>query len=148
MKNCELLDRYRDGELDDSRAEEFQRHLITCEACRTTNALLDNIVSVVRHKAVPMMDMADSIARRAFQRISSWDELLARWFRPGLAFTTACFSIALCAFIWFAPESQPDNSMEYELFLDQADASNPASELLAAADSDFVLMLIQGEDIQ
>ena len=145
MKSCELFDRYRDGELNDSQMEEFRRHLVTCEPCATANALLDNLVSVMRHETVPMMtDMADRIARQAFQRVSTWDSLLAYWFRPRLTFITACLSIALCVFIWFAPESQTGNSMAYEMLLDQADASDPASELLATGDSDFVLMLIQG----
>ncbi|MDR0311151.1 MAG: zf-HC2 domain-containing protein [Acidobacteriota bacterium] len=148
MKNCELLDRYRDGELNDSQKEEFRRHLAVCRECRTANALLDNLVSVMRDETITMSDMADKIARRAFQRISSWDGLLAQWFRPGLAFATACLSIALCAFIWFAPERPPDDSMEYETLLNQADASDPASEILTAGESDFVLMLMWGGNTQ
>jgi len=148
MKNCELLDRYRDGELSDSQAEEFRRHLLDCETCGTTCALLDNIVSVMRNEVVPTTDMADRIARQAFQRISSWDGLLAYWFRPGFAFTTACLSIALCVFIWFAPEGQLNDYTAYEMFLDQAEASDPASELLAVSDGDFALVLLQGGDIQ
>jgi hypothetical protein len=148
MKNCELLDRYRDGELDDCQKEEFRQHLIVCETCRMTNTLLDNLVSVIRHEIVPMTDMADVIARQAFNRISSWDGWLAYWFRPRLAFMTACFSIIICGFIWFAPESRPHDPMAYEMLLDQAETSDPASELLAASDSDFVLMLIQGGNIQ
>ena len=149
MKNCELFNRYRDGELDDSEKEAFRRHLATCEACARTNALLDNLVSVMRHETVPMMtDMAERIARLAFQRTSTWDSLLAYWFRPRLAFMTACLSLALCVFIWFAPENRPDNSMAYEMFLNQADASDPASELLAVGSSDFVFMLIQGGDTE
>jgi hypothetical protein len=148
MKNCELLDRYRDGDMNDSQKEDFRRHLAVCETCRAANVLLDNLVSVICHEAVPQTDMADGIARRAFQRISSWDGLLACWFRPRLAFMTACLSVALCAFIWFMPEKQPDDYMDYETFLDQADASDPASELLAAGDGDFFLMLIQGGNIR
>jgi len=148
MKNCELLDRYRDGEMDVSQNEEFLRHLAACETCGTTNALLDNIVSVMRHETVPTADMADKIARLAFHRISSWDGLLTCWFRPRLAFVAACLSIALCVFIWFMPESRQGDYTAYETFLDQAEASDPASELLAAGDSDFVFMLIHGGDFQ
>jgi hypothetical protein len=148
MKNCELLDRYRDMELNDSQKEEFRRHFEICPTCMAANALLDNLVSVIKHEAVPMTDMANGIARRAFQRFSSWDGFLACWFRPRLALITACISIFLCAFIWFAFENRPDDFIEYETFLDQAEASDPASELLDAGDLDFVLMLMQGGSVQ
>ena len=148
MRDCEWLDRYRDGELDDSRMEEFRRHLASCRECGAANAALNNLVSAMRHEAVPMTDLADRIARRAFQRISSWDGLLAHWFRPGLAFTTACFSVILCAFIWFAPESQLNDYIAYETLLDIADVSDPAGELLTVSDSDFILTLLQGGNIR
>jgi hypothetical protein len=148
MMNCEFFDRYRDGDMNDFQKEEFRRHLANCQVCGTMDALLDNLASSIRNETIPMIDMADEIARRAFQRITSWDNLLTRWFRPKLAFITACLSIALCVFIWFAPESQPNDSLTDEMFLDQAEASDPASELLAAGDIDFVLMLIYGGDIQ
>ena len=148
MMNCEFFDRYRDRDMNDSQKEEFRRHLANCHACGTMDALLGNLASSIRNETVPMIDIADEIARRAFQRISSWDSLLTCWFRPRLAFMTACLSVALCAFVWFAPESQPDDSLTYEMFLDQADASDPASELLAFGDVDFIFMLIHGGDIQ
>jgi hypothetical protein len=148
MKNCELLHRYRDGELNDSKTEDFRRHLATCEACRTATALLDNFVSVMRRETVPMTDVSDKIARQAFQKISSWDGLLAYWFRPRLAFATAGLSIILCAFIWFAPENRLNDFMAYEMLLDQADASDPASELLDAGDNDFAFVLLQGGNIR
>ena len=148
MKNCELFDRYRDGDLNDFQNEEFQRHLATCQECRTMDALLDDLASSIRHETVPTVDMSDKITRCAFQRISCWDSLLACWLRPRFAFMTACLSIALCVFIWFAPENQMDDSMTYEMFLDLAESSDPARELLAFGDNDFVLMLIHGGDIQ
>ena len=148
MKSCELLDRYRDGELDDSRTEEFRRHLASCRECGTSNAVLNDLVSVMRRETVPMTDMADKIARMAFQRISSWDGLLACWFRPGLAFTAACLSVILCVFIWFVPESQPTDHMAYETLLYMADVSDPAGELLTVSDSDFVLTLLEGGNIR
>ena len=148
MRNCELLDSYRDGEMDYSQAEEFRRHLASCRECGKTNEALNSLASIMRHEAFPVTDIADMIARRAFQRISSWDGLLAHWFRPGLAFTTACFSVVLCAFIWFAPESQLNDYIAYETLLDIADVSDPAGELLTVSESDFILTLIQGVNIQ
>ena len=142
------LDRYRDGELDDFQAEEFRRRLASCRECGAVNAALDNLVSVMRHEAVPMTDMSDRIARQAFRRINSWDGLLAYWFRPGLVFTTACLSLILCAFIWFAPESQPNDSIAHKTLLNLADASDPAGELLTASEDDFVFTLLRGGNIR
>jgi len=148
MKECELSDRYRDGELSDFQAEEFRRHLASCRECGPANAALDNLVFIMRHEAVPVADMADRIARRAFERFSSWDGLLASWFRPRLAFTTGCLSVILCVFIWFAPENGKDEFMAYETLLDMAETCDPAGELLMISDSDFALKLLVGGNTQ
>jgi len=148
MKNCDLFDRYRDGELDDSQAEEFRRHLALCRECGAANAAMDNLVHAMRHEAVPITDLADRIACRALQRISSWDELLAYWSPLKLSFTTACLSLILCIFIWFAPEINTNDFMAYETLLDMADASDPAGEFLDVSDSDFVFTLLQGGNIR
>ena len=151
MSNCKWLNRYRDGELDDSQQKEFVRHLSICENCRTCIAMLDNVVSVLRQETVQTVDLSDRIARRAFSRvvaITSWDSLLVSWFRPRFTFATLGMTIALCAFVWFATGTQTSGITEYERFLNQAEDANLAGTLLTSSDSDYALTLLQGWDAQ
>ncbi|MDR1727653.1 MAG: zf-HC2 domain-containing protein [Acidobacteriota bacterium] len=147
---CELLDRYRDGELDGSQREGFKRHLAVCEYCRTRMALLDNVVSALRRETVQTVDLADRIARRAFGQVAalaadaSWDGLLASWFRPRLAFLAFGTTLVLCALLWFAPGVGQAKEYEYEKLLNQADAANLAETLLTSSDTEFALTLVQG----
>ena len=151
MSNCKWLDRYRDGELDDSQQKEFVRHLPVCENCRTWIAMLDNMVSVLRQETVQTVDLSDRIARRAFSQvasITSWDSLLASWFRPRFTFATLGMTIALYAFVWFATGTQTSGITEYERFLNQAEDANLAGTLLTSSDSDYAVTLLQGWDAQ
>ena len=75
MRTCDLFDKYRDGELASAEQSAFQSHLAICEDCRMKMALLNNLVQVLRQEEVTPMDLADSIARKAFQRDQPWDAL-------------------------------------------------------------------------
>ena len=83
MQTCDLFDKYRDGELEADGRKVFESHLSACEDCRTKMALLNNLVKVLRQEEVRPLDLADQIARKAFQRNRTWDALLISWFRPG-----------------------------------------------------------------
>jgi len=150
MRGCDLLERYRDGELDGSQREGFRRHLAVCERCRTQMALLDGLVSALRQEAVQTVDVADRVARRAFSQVAaltSWDGLLASWFRPRLAFATVCATVVLCAMLWLTPGG-PAKEYEYEKLLNQAEAANLAETLLTSSDSELALTLVRGGDLQ
>lgn len=142
MRNCELFDRYRDGELSSSQKNEFQRHLAGCEDCRLRRALLDNVGFVLRQEKIQMTDLADRIARKAFQKVSSWDSLIASWFPPRFALAAVCVALILCSLFWQAPENQ-QKVYAYENLLNQAESSNLADKLLTDSDSEFVLTLAQ-----
>lgn len=83
MRTCDLFDKYRDGELEAAGQKAFQSHLLACDDCRMKMALINNLVQVLRQEEVTPMDLADNIARKAFQRDQPWDALLASWLRPG-----------------------------------------------------------------
>jgi anti-sigma factor RsiW len=149
MRACDLFDKYRDGELEDSARNAFTSHLATCEECRMRMALLNNLVSVLRLDSIQTSDISDRIAQKAFQKASSWDALVASLFKPRFAVAAAGLILALFSFLWFVPENQSRVSYtEYEILLNQADASNLAGKLLIKNDNELVLQFMQGGDIQ
>lgn len=146
---CSLFDKYRDGELGDAGRIRFESHLATCEDCRTRMALLNNLVFVLRQENIQPVDLADRIARRAFSQTSSWDALVASLFRPRFAVAAVGLMFALCSFFWLAPQTQQKVSYtEYETLLNQAESSNLAGKLLGKNDSELVMQLVQGGNIQ
>jgi hypothetical protein len=146
MRACDLFDKYRDGELGDSERNAFASHLVTCEGCRTRMALLDNLVSVLRQEVIQTSDLAERIARKAFQKASSWDALVASWFQPKFAMAAAGLVLTLFSFLWLLPANRSIASYtEYEILLNQADASNLAGNLLVKNDNELVLQFMQGE---
>jgi hypothetical protein len=149
MRLCDWLDKYRDDELDDSARNIFASHLAECEDCRMRISLLDNLVSVLKQETVPMSDLADRIARRAFQKATPWDVLVASWFRPKFAMAAVCVVLALFSCLWFLPENNSIASYtEYEILLNQADASDLAGKLLVNNDNELVLQCLQGGNVQ
>jgi hypothetical protein len=149
MRICDLSDKYRDGELDDSAKNTFALHLADCEDCRMRTALLDNLVSVLKQETIPMSDLADRIARRAFRKGESWDVLVASWFRPKLAMAAVGVVLALFSCLWFLPENNAIAAYtEVEILLNQADASDLAGKLLVNNDNELVLQCMQGGNIQ
>ena len=149
MHTCDLFDKYRDGELEDSVRNAFASHLTTCEECRMRMALLNNLVSVLKQDPIQISDLADRIAQKAFQKASSWDALVASWFRPKFAMAAVGLILALFSFLWFVPENQSRASYtEYEILLNQADASNLAGKLLVKNDNELALQFMQEGNIQ
>jgi predicted anti-sigma-YlaC factor YlaD len=149
MRACDLFDQYRDGELGDSKRADFDAHLASCEECRMRMALLDNLVLAIKQDITQTPDLADIIARKAFQKPSSWDALVASWFKPRFAMVAACLVIALFSCLWFLPGNRSIASYtEYEILLNQAEASNLAGNLLVKNDNELVLQFVQEENIQ
>jgi hypothetical protein len=149
MNTCDLFDKYRDQELEDSARNAFASHLTTCAECRMRMALLDNLVSVLRQDVIQTTDLANRIARKAFQKASSWDALVASWFKPRFAMAAAGLALVLVCCLWFLPTNRSMASYtEYEILLNQADASNLAGNLLVNNDNELVLQLMQGGNIQ
>jgi anti-sigma factor RsiW len=149
MRICDLLDKYRDGELDDSARNMFASHLAACEECRMRMALLDNLVSILRQETIQTTDLADRIARKAFEKGTSWDVLVLSWFRPRFAMAAVGLVLALCSCLWLLPTNQSMAAYtEYEILLNQADSSDLAGKLLVKNDSELVLQFLQGGNIQ
>jgi len=153
MRICDLLDKYRDGELGSAEGAEFESHLKNCELCRTKMFLLNNIVQVLRKDESRPLDMAEQIARKAFQKDESWASLVVSWLRPGQAWAAAVsMMLVLFSFLWFMSGKQPfDMYSEYErLMNDEAAINLEASSSLAQVrnDSEVMLWLAQGGETQ
>lgn len=149
MHTCDLFDKYRDEELEDSERNVFASHLASCEECRMRMSLLNNLVYVLKQDVMQAPDLADRIARKAFQKASSWDALVASWFKPRFAMAAAGLVLVLFSFMWLLPGNQAIASYtEYEILLNQAEASNLAGNLLVKNDNELVLQFVQGGNIQ
>lgn len=144
MNNCTLFDKYRDGELDDAGRIAFESHMEGCGHCRIRMSLLNNLVFVLKQEKAQPLDLADRIARQAFQPAPSWDALVASWFRPRFASAVFGFILILASLLWLIPMNQPVVAYtEYEKLLNVAEASNLASKLLVQNDSELVMQLEQ-----
>jgi|LSQX01.1.fsa_nt_gb anti-sigma factor RsiW len=144
---CALLDRYRDGELDDAGRESFERHLAGCGECRARLRLLDNLVRALKMEPVRTVDLSARIARRAFAPAPTWYTLVASCFPPRLALAAAELGVLLFVFAWFLPGSRTVSAYtEYEKLLNEAEASNLAGRLLVQNDSELLLQLISQEE--
>jgi anti-sigma factor RsiW len=125
MSVCDQFDKYRDGELAVEDEREFQSHLSSCEYCRAKMALLDNLVNVLRQDEPRPLDLADQIARKAFQRDKSWDALVVSWLRPGPVLAVLSLMLVLFSFLWLLPgNGQVSAYSEYEKLMDEADSIN------------------------
>lgn len=144
MSNCTLFDEYRDGELDDAGRTAFEAHMADCGDCRIRMSLLNNLVYVLKQEKVQPLDLADRIARQAFQQAPSWDVLVAAWFRPRFAMAVFGSILILASFLWLIPMNQSAVAYtEYEKLLNEAEASNLASKLLVQNDNELVWQLEQ-----
>jgi anti-sigma factor RsiW len=146
MRTCDLFDKYRDGELKADEQSEFQSHLAICGECRMKTALLNNLVQVLKREEIRPPDMADQIARRAFQKERSWDSLVASWLlRPGPALAALSLMLALFSFLWLLPgNSQVSAYSEYEKLMDEAESINlKASQSQTGNESAIILWLQQ-----
>jgi anti-sigma factor RsiW len=148
MSICNDFDRFRDGELAASERSEFESHLAVCQDCRMKMALLNNLVSVLKSEEVRSMDLADQIARRAFQQDSSWSALIVSWMRPGPVLATLALLFALFSFLLIIPANRQVSAYsEYEKLMSEADAANLVSATQIYNDSELRLWLSQ-EEIQ
>ena len=130
MRICDLFDKYRDGEMKASEQKEFRAHLLICEDCRAKTALLNNLVQVLKQEAIRPLDIADQIARQAFQKGKSWDALVVSWLRPGPVLAALSLVMVLLSFLWLLPgKGQVSAYSEYERLMDEADSINQKADL-------------------
>jgi anti-sigma factor RsiW len=130
MRICDLFDKYRDGEMKASEQKEFQAHLLTCEDCRAKTVLLNNLVQVLKQEEIRPLDMADQIARQAFQKDKSWDALVVSWLRPGPVLAALSLVMVLLSFLWLLPgKGQVSAYSEYEKLMDEADSISQKADL-------------------
>lgn len=131
MNICALFDKYRDGELSQVEANEFEAHLAECADCRMKRALLNNIALILKSDpAVMPADLSGRIAEKAFHPSNSWDSILLGWLRPGPAFAALSLICILFASLWIVPSYKPANAFsEYEKLMDEANTVNLNSSI-------------------
>lgn len=124
MRACNLFDKYRDGELGSAERGEFEFHLSDCECCRTKLSLLNNLVHILRQEESRPLDLAETIARKAFQKDDSWASLVVSWLRPGQAWAAALsMMLVLFSFLWLmSGKQQFDMYSEYEWLMNDESA--------------------------
>jgi anti-sigma factor RsiW len=143
-KMCDLLDKYRDGELSASEQSVFESHLSGCEDCRMAMALLNNIVHLIKTEEAVPLDRANQIARNAFQHAKSWDFEVISWLRPAPALATLALMIALFSSLWIiSGNRQVTSYSEYEKLMEEADAVTVRSSLSQFRNTDLVTWLEQ-----
>ena len=118
---CNLIGRYRDKELSAAERSEFESHLATCEYCRTTMSLLNNVASLMRAEELHPVDLADRIARQAFRKELSWDSEIISWLRPGPALAALSLILILFSFLFMMPGNMRMSTYsEYDKLMDEA----------------------------
>jgi anti-sigma factor RsiW len=149
MHTCDLFDKYRDGELEAAEQGEFESHLAACDCCRTRMALLNNLVRILKQEESRPLDLADQIARKAFQKDDSWASLVVSWLRPGPAWAAALsMMLVLFSFVWLMSNRQQlDVYSEYEKLMNNETAitlESSTSLTQVRSDSEVMLWLAQG----
>jgi hypothetical protein len=130
MDTCSRFDKYRDGELNAVERNAFESHLAVCGDCRAKMSLLNNLVLILKQEEIRPLDMAEQIARRAFQKNKSWDTLVISWLRPGPVFAALTLTLILCSFLWLLPRnSQVSAYSEYQKLMDEADSISQKASL-------------------
>jgi anti-sigma factor RsiW len=126
---CDLLSRYRDGELAPALKAEFESHLTLCNECRRALSLLNNIVRVLV-PAVPAIPIsAELIAHRAFRQGTRWDLMVLSWIRPAPAYAALAFALLVSSLLWFVPMSRPvDAYGEYEVLIATTPTAQPQTD--------------------
>ena len=141
---CCLIDKYRDKELSAAERSEFESHLVVCEDCRTTMALLNNVASFIRAEEVSSLDLAGRIAQEAFLKRRSWDSQIISWLRPAPALAVLSLVIVLFSFMLMIPGNQQAGTYaEYENLMDETAESSDlgASSLQVRNGSELVFWL-------
>src|SRR5688572_17609258 len=116
MNACDLIDRYRDGELDERRRRFFELHLSGCSECRFSLSILNNLVRSLNQRKYDFSPIeAQQIARQARRQRESWDLQVISWLRPMPAWTTLVLALALYSGIrLFSPDEARNPIVEYE----------------------------------
>jgi anti-sigma factor RsiW len=150
MRICGLFDKYRDNELDAAQRGEFELHLTACEDCRARESLLDNVVYLIRSEEMRPLDMADRIARQAFQRSNSWASAVISWLHPVPALAALALAFILFSSLWMISGNGKVNAYsEYETLMEEVDAGDlNAFVSKVHSDSELVLWLEQGGNSQ
>jgi len=154
MHTCDLFDRYRDGELGVDEKNRFESHLSACEECRAKKQMLDRVVYLIKSEEVRPLNLADQIARRAFQPKSSWASAVISWLRPMPAVTALLLAGVLLSSIWLLTGSRSVSAYsEYETLMEEADAGqihtlSQSAQSQAHSNSDLMLWLEQEGDAQ
>jgi hypothetical protein len=146
MRTCELFDKYRDGELGAAGQKEFQSHFPVCENCRTKMALLNGLAYVLKREEMKPLDIADQIARKAFQKGLSWDALVVSWMRPGPVLVALSLMLVLFSFLWLLPgNGQVSAYTEYEKLMDEAESINSKASLSQVSSENALGIWLQQE---
>jgi anti-sigma factor RsiW len=150
MRICDLFDKYRDNELGAAQRREFELHLTACEDCRARKSLLDSVVYLIRSEELRPLDMADRIARQAFQRSNSWASAVISWLHPVPALAALALAFLLFSSLWMISGNGKVNAYsEYETLMEEADSGDlNAFVSKVHSDSELVLWLEQGGNSQ
>jgi anti-sigma factor RsiW len=121
MRVCSLLDRYRDGELDPLKRDQFESHLRGCSDCRCKLALLNNLVCALQQAEPPLSKgLPERIARRAFEQRLSWDVLVISWLKPAPTWAALILAILLFVSVWMIPTfKKQEMAGEYEALVNE-----------------------------
>jgi hypothetical protein len=119
MRNCDWFDKYRDGELSDSECAQFEEHMRGCDDCAGNAALLNNFVqSLTREDLKLPVGLPERIARRAFQKSSSWDFLVTAWVRPAPAWYAIAALLLAFSIMWALPSLRQNGTYsDYETLI-------------------------------
>jgi anti-sigma factor RsiW len=139
---CDLIDRYRDGDLDPALKAEFECHLESCTDCRRALALLNHLVQILRPMDQELPSgTPERIARRAFDKAGHWDAMVVFWLRPGPAWVALAFCLILTGIMWFAPRVRPvDAYSEYEIMSSETAVAGAQVQ----TDEDFATWVEEG----
>ncbi len=149
MSICELFDRYRDNELGSNDRKQFELHLDGCEECRARNLLLNNVVALLKSEEIRPLNLADQIARKAFQPETSWASDVISWLRPVPALAALLLVGVFLSSLWLMTGSRPVSAYnEYETLMEEADAGHiqalsQSTLSKAHSENDLILWLEQ-----
>lgn len=103
-----------------------------------TISLLNNIVKAIKTEEVRPVDMADRIARQAFERAHSWDFEIISWLRPGPALVALMFFVVLFSSLWMVTGSRQGVAYsEYEKLIEETDSANLGTNLSQIQSGEF-----------
>jgi len=145
MNLCKLLDRYRDGELDERQRHLFELHLPQCSQCRLSISILNNLVDSLNrcgHIFSPVQPQ--HIARQASERTDSWDVQVIAWLRPVPAWTTVVLALAVYAILGlFSPGQPKAQTGEYEVLTGEMESKGFGQQQPQFQNDDLVRWLEQ-----